>query len=74
MGIAAQGLGTVRIIGRLDIKENRLSKGINLEGWRFIGDPNEYVTKYYRQGIDELIYVDSVASLYSRDILKQSKF
>ncbi|MCC7532421.1 MAG: imidazole glycerol phosphate synthase subunit HisF [Bacteroidia bacterium] len=59
-----------RVIARLDIKGNRLIKGIHLEGWRFLGDPNEYCLKYYEQGIDEIIYIDSVASLYNRDSIK----
>ena len=59
-----------RVIARLDIKGNRLIKGIHLEGWRFLGDPNEFCLKYYNEGIDEIIYVDAVASLYSRDSLK----
>ena len=32
-------------------------KGINLEGLRIIGSPNEYAKKYYQQGIDELIFI-----------------
>jgi len=59
-----------RIIARLDIKGNRLIKGIHLEGWRFLGDPNEFCLKYYNEGIDEIIYVDAVASLYGRDSIK----
>ncbi len=59
-----------RVIARLDIKGNRLIKGIHLEGWRFLGDPNEFCLKYYHEGIDEIIYVDAVASLYSRDSIK----
>jgi len=59
----------VRIIARLDIKGPRLIKGIHLEGWRSVGDPNEYSRKYYHDGIDEILYIDVVASLYSRDLL-----
>lgn len=59
-----------RVIARLDIKGNRLIKGIHLEGWRFLGDPNEFCLKYYNEGIDEIIYVDAVASLYGRDSIK----
>jgi len=59
-----------RVIARLDIKGNRLIKGIHLEGWRFLGDPNEFCLKYYQEGIDEIIYVDAVASLYGRDSIK----
>lgn len=59
-----------RIIARLDVKGNRLIKGIHLEGWRFLGDPNEFCYRYYTEGIDEIIYVDAVASLYGRDSIK----
>ena len=59
----------VRLIGRLDIKGENLIKGIHLEGLRVIGPPNEYAHKYYLQGVDELIYMDCVASLYRRNHL-----
>jgi len=59
----------MRIIGRLDIKGENLIKGINLEGLRIIGLPNDYAKKYFKDGVDELIYMDSVASLYGRNNL-----
>jgi cyclase len=60
-----------RVIARLDIKGNRLIKGVHLEGWRFLtGDPNDFCKKYYIDGADEILYVDAVASLYNRDSLK----
>jgi imidazole glycerol-phosphate synthase subunit HisF len=66
----------VRLIARLDIKGPNLIKGIHLEGLRVIGSPNEYAQRYYRQGADELIYMDIVASLYGRnnlsDIVQQA--
>lgn len=59
-----------RIIARLDIKQNRLIKGMHLEGWRFLPQsPQQYCKKYYEQGIDEILYIDVVASLYGRDML-----
>lgn len=61
-----------RIIARLDIKQERLIKGMHLEGWRFLPDtPQKYCADYYEQGIDEIIYVDVVASLYGRDKLTE---
>jgi len=57
---------SVRIISRLDIKGPNLIKGIHLEGLRKIGDPNLFAKEYYDQGIDEIIYMDIVASLYER--------
>lgn len=59
----------MRIIARLDIKNSNLIKSINLEGLRVVGDPNEYAKKYYKEGADELIFMDLVASLYNRNSL-----
>jgi imidazole glycerol-phosphate synthase subunit HisF len=61
----------IRLIARLDIKGSNLIKGIHLEGLRVIGSPNEYAFRYYQQGADELIYMDSVASLYGRNSLSE---
>lgn len=58
-----------RLIARLDIKGPNLIKGIQLEGLRVIGNPQEHALAYYEAGIDELIYVDAVASLYERNSL-----
>ena len=60
-----------RLIARLDVKGENLIKGIHLEGLRVIGLPNEYAKKYYNQGADELIFIDSVASLYGRNHLSK---
>ena len=57
----------LRIISRLDVKRNHLVKGIELEGLRKVGLPNEYAKSYYEEGIDEIIYMDIVASLYNRN-------
>ncbi|NBT46671.1 MAG: imidazole glycerol phosphate synthase subunit HisF [Actinobacteria bacterium] len=59
----------IRLIARLDIKGPNLIKGIHLEGLRVMGSPNEHALRYYRQGADELIYMDCVASLYGRNHL-----
>ena len=64
-------MSRVRLISRLDIKGSNLIKGVNLEGLRIIGDPQEYSNKYYNQGIDEIIYMDVVASLYGRNSLHE---
>ena len=64
----------MRIIGRLDIKNSNLIKGINLEGLRIVGKPNDFALKYYDEGIDELIFIDSVASLYGRNNLYEIIF
>ncbi|WP_346353461.1 imidazole glycerol phosphate synthase cyclase subunit [Azotosporobacter soli] len=59
----------IRMIARLDVKGPNLVKGIQLEGLRKLGDPNLFATEYYEQGIDEIIYMDIVASLYERNSL-----
>ncbi len=59
----------MRIISRLDIKNDFVIKGINLEGLRKVGNPIELASKYYMNNIDEIIYVDAVASLYRRNSL-----
>ncbi|WP_028466567.1 imidazole glycerol phosphate synthase subunit HisF [Nisaea denitrificans] len=61
----------IRLIARLDIKGPNLIKGIHLEGLRVIGDPQTYAQRYYEQGIDEIIYMDTVASLYGRNNLTE---
>jgi cyclase len=59
----------IRLIPRLDIKGENLIKGIHLEGLRVMGNPNEFAVNYYKQGADELILMDCVASLYGRNNL-----
>ena len=53
----------IRLIARLDVKDEYLVKGIQYEGLRKLGDPHDFAVRYYRQGIDELLYLDTVASL-----------
>ncbi len=62
-------INPLRIIGRLDIKGESVVKGINLEGLRKVGNPKDLAKKYYEQGIDEIIYMDVVASLYERNTI-----
>jgi imidazole glycerol-phosphate synthase subunit HisF len=64
-------LSYCRLIARLDIKGVNVIKGVQMEGLRIVGDPNDLAKKYYEEGADELLFVDTVASLYDRDnILK----
>lgn len=62
-------MNNIRLIARLDVKGPNLIKGIQLEGLRVMGVPNDFALDYYRQGADELIYMDIVASLYGRNHL-----
>ena len=50
----------------MDIKGENLIKGVKFDGLKVIGRKKKIAQCYYREGIDELIYVDAVASLYSR--------
>lgn len=57
----------IRIVARIDIKNNFVIKGIQLEGLRKVGDPLIIAKKYYEEGVDEIIFMDAVASLYERN-------
>ncbi len=59
----------IRIIPRLDIKGPNLVKGVHLEGLRVLGNPSSFAKYYYDNGADEIIYQDTVASLYERNSL-----
>ena len=60
-----------RIIPKLEIKSDSLVKGINLEGLRVLGRPELFAEKYYKEGADEIIYQDVVASLYGKNTLTE---
>lgn len=59
----------LRLIPRLDVKMEFLIKGVQMEGWRKVGDPAEYAKAYAAAGADELLFMDVVASLYERNSL-----
>ena len=58
-----------RVIARIDVKNEYAIKGIHLEGLRKVGDPNTLALKYYNSGIDEILFMDAVASYYDRNSL-----
>ena len=59
-----------RIIARLDIKGPNVVKGIHFEGLRVIGNPATLAERYANQGAHEILYIDTVASLYGRNQLE----
>jgi imidazole glycerol-phosphate synthase subunit HisF len=61
----------IRIIPRLDIKNDTVVKGIHLEGLRVVGKPDVFARQYYQEGADEFLYMDTVASLYERNSLNE---
>lgn len=59
----------IRIIPFLDIKNGILIKGINLEGLRILGKVEDFAEQYYKDGADEICYIDNVATLYGTNNL-----
>ena len=56
-----------RVVARLDVKPPNVVKGIHLEGFRRVGNPQDLALRYYLEGADEIFYQDVVASLYQRN-------
>ena len=59
----------LRLIARLDIKNNTVVKGIQFEGLRVVGDPCAMAKRYAESGADEIFYNDVVATLYGRSAI-----
>jgi imidazole glycerol-phosphate synthase subunit HisF len=55
-----------RIIVCLDVKDGRTTKGVKFQNNMDIGDPVEMAAEYYRQGVDELVFYDIIASARGR--------
>lgn len=55
-----------RIIVCLDVKDGRTTKGVQFLDNVDIGDPVEMALEYYRQGVDELVFYDIMASARDR--------
>lgn len=55
-----------RIIVCLDVKDGRTTKGVKFQNNIDIGDPVEMAAAYYRQGVDELVFYDIMASARGR--------
>ena len=55
-----------RIIVCLDVKDGRTTKGVKFLNNVDIGDPVEMAAEYYRQGVDELVFYDIIASSRGR--------
>jgi cyclase len=57
---------TKRIIPCLDVKDNRVVKGVNFLNLRDAGDPVELGKRYSDEGADELVFLDITATIRSR--------
>jgi cyclase len=57
---------TKRIIPCLDVKDNRVVKGIKFLNLRDAGDPVELGARYSEEGADELVFLDITATIHFR--------
>lgn len=55
-----------RIVVCLDVKNGRTTKGVKFLNNVDIGDPVEMAKEYYKQGVDELVFYDIMASAQGR--------
>ena len=62
---------TVRIIPCLDVKEGRVVKGVNFVNLRDARDPVEAAEAYCRQGADELVFLDIMATVENRGTMRE---
>jgi cyclase len=60
---------TKRIIPCLDVKAGRVVKGKSFINLRDAGDPVELADFYYREGADELVFLDITATPEGRDTM-----
>ncbi len=60
---------TKRIIPCLDVKDGRVVKGKSFIELRDAGDPVELASFYYKEGADELVFLDITATPEGRDTM-----
>ncbi len=60
---------TKRIIPCLDVKDGRVVKGTSFVQLADAGDPVELASFYYREGADELVFLDITATPEGRDTM-----
>ena len=61
--------GPPRLVARLDVKGPNVIKGVQFEGLRIMGEPEDLARRYYQAGAQEILFIDTVASLYGRNNL-----
>jgi cyclase len=57
-----------RVIVCLDVRNGKVTKGVKFAGNVDLGDPVEMGAQYYREGVDELVFYDIMASAEKRPI------
>ena len=60
---------TKRIIPCLDVKNGRVVKGKNFVNLEYAGNPVALAKRYYKEGADELVFLDITASSEKRKIM-----
>jgi len=60
---------TRRIIPCLDVKDNRVVKGVNFLNLQDAGDPVALGARYSDEGADELVFLDITATIRSRETI-----
>jgi len=60
---------TKRVIPCLDVTQGRVVKGISFRDLRDAGDPVELAAFYYKEGADELVFLDIGATPEGRDTM-----
>lgn len=61
---------TKRIISCLDVRNGKVVKGINFVGVKEVGNPVELGEYYYKQGADEIVFLDITATHEGRGIME----
>lgn len=61
---------TKRIIPCLDVRNGKVVKGINFVGIKEVGNPVEIGEYYYKQGADEIVFLDITATHEGRGIME----
>lgn len=59
-----------RIIGRINVRNDSVIRTVRCEGVRKVGSPVETARRLCEEGIDEIVVIDCVASLYGRNTLQ----
>ena len=60
-------INKIRLVARIDVKNEFAIKGIFLEGLRKVGNPNKMDRNYCNDGIDEIVYMDDMSPYYDRN-------
>lgn len=62
---------TKRIVPCLDVRNGSVVKGINFVGIKELGDPVKLGEYYYKQGADEIVFLDITATHENRGIMEK---